>query len=155
MQINRKENWIIQVLGGMNLIDEMNQKIIKLLKQDAKMKLQEIGDKVHLTGQAVSNRIMKLEKNGVIKGYTAVIDENFLHTKIVAYISVIMKTADHERFRKFLKNKPEIIEAHRSSGDACYLLKVEVETQKELNELLDQILVYANYRLNISIEQVK
>ncbi|MEE1071381.1 MAG: Lrp/AsnC family transcriptional regulator [Cellulosilyticum sp.] len=137
------------------MIDKMDLQIIEFLKQDAKMKLQDIGDKVHLTGQAVSNRISKLEKSGIIKGYTALIDESYLNPKMVAYITVIMGTANHEGFKRFLERRKEIIEAHRISGDGCYMIKVEVGSKEELTQLLDGILAYGNYRVNISIAAVK
>lgn len=133
----------------------MDLQIIELLKRDAKMKLQDIGDKVHLTGQAVSNRISKLEKMGVIKGYTALIDERYLNPKMIAYITVIMSTANHEGFKKFLERRKEVVEAHRISGDGCYMVKVEVDSQEELTQILDGILIYGNYRVNISIATVK
>ena len=47
-------------------LDEVDLLILELLKSNAKMKMQDIGQKVHLTGQAVSNRISKMEKQGVI-----------------------------------------------------------------------------------------
>lgn len=139
----------------MSLIDQMDLEILKLLKQDCKMKLQDIGEHIHLTGQAVSNRISKLEKSGIIKGYTAVIREGYLNPKIVAYITVIMSSMDHEGFRRFLGRRGEVIEAHRISGEGCYIVKAEVDSQEELSNLLDGILVYGNYRVNISIAEVK
>lgn len=137
------------------MVDEIDLKIIELLRQNGKMKLQDIGEKIHLTSQAVSNRIAKLEKSGIIKGYTAIIDEQYLKPGIIAFITVIMKTQNHEGFTKFLKRQKEVIEAHRISGDGCYMVKAELDSQEALSHLLDGILVYGNYRVNISIKEVK
>jgi Lrp/AsnC family leucine-responsive transcriptional regulator len=66
-----------------------------------------------------------------------------------------MKTNNHAAFQDFLKQREEVSEAHRISGEGCYLLKVSVTSAEELSRLLDDILRYANYRVNISIGTVK
>lgn len=134
------------------ILDELDLEIINLLKLNAKMKMQDIGDQVHLTGQAVSNRIAKLEKMGVIKGYSVIVDKR---SELTAFVTVFMKTADHIAFKKFLDHKKEIIEAHRISGEGCYLLKAETTSQEKLTQLLDEVLYYGNYKVNISIGQIK
>lgn len=52
------------------MIDNTDLEILKLLKSNCKMQFRDIGEVVHLTGQAVSNRISRMEHLGVIKGYT-------------------------------------------------------------------------------------
>ncbi|TCL70033.1 AsnC family transcriptional regulator [Hydrogenispora ethanolica] len=137
------------------MLDKTDREIIGCLKEDAKLQLREIGERVHLTGQAVANRIQRLERQGIIKGYTAVLDENKLGMGITAYITVFMKTADHRSLQQFLQASPGVSEAHRISGDGCYLLKAAFATEQELNQLLDQLLQFGNYRLSISIGKIR
>ena len=137
------------------MLDEIDYKIIQLLKENAKAKMQDIGQKVHLTGQAVSNRINRMEKMGIIKGYSVIVDCDINPDKVVAFVTVHMKSTDHAGFQKWCRLREEIIESHRISGEGCYLLKTETVSQEDLNNLLDEILTYANYSVSISINHIK
>ncbi|MCX7771842.1 MAG: Lrp/AsnC family transcriptional regulator [Clostridia bacterium] len=137
------------------MLDKTDLEILKLLSENARTQLKDIGEAVHLTGQAVGNRIARMENLGVIKGYTLKLDEAFFGKTITAYVTTFMKTTEHAAFQSFLKTSAIVLEAHRISGDGCYLLKVQAEDQQDLNSFLDTLLAYANYRLNISIDKVK
>ena len=137
-----------------SMMDEVDYAIIHLLKQNARAKMQEIGEKVHLTGQAVSNRISRLEKLGIIKGYSVIIDNAISQDKVIAFVTMHMKTTNHAGFQKWCKDQQEVIETHRISGEGCYLLKIEALSQERLNKLLDEVLLYGNYSMSISINQI-
>lgn len=137
------------------MLDDTDMQILNLLKENSRIQWQEIGEKVHLTGQAVRNRINRMEKLDVIEGYTVKINSAMLGKKITAFITVFMKTADHAAFQKYIHNNLLITAANRISGEGCYLLKVTATEQKDLVELLDEILRFGNYKVNISIEKVK
>lgn len=119
------------------------------------MQFRDIGEAVHLTGQAVSNRISRMEKLGVIKGYTILLDEKKNDKFITAYITIFMKTTNHEAFGEFLCENEEVVEANRISGEGCYMLKIQVSSQEDLNDFLNSVLKYGNYRVNISIGKIK
>lgn len=137
------------------MLDNTDWEIIKLLKVNAKMQYRDIGEQVHLTGQAVSNRISRMEELGVIKGYSVLLDDILLGKTITAYITIFMKTTNHSAFHTFLKSNKLVTEANRISGEGCYLLKVQATSQEELNIFLDSVLDYGNYRANISIGKIK
>jgi len=137
------------------MLDHTDLAIIKLLKTNCKMQLRDIGEVVHLTGQAVSKRISRMEELGVIQGYSVLLDEKLLGKTITAYITIFMKTTNHSAFHTFLQSYEAVVEASRISGDGCYLLKVQVNSQEDLNCFLDSVLKYGNYRVNISIGKIK
>ncbi len=137
------------------MLDHTDWEIIKLLKVNAKMQYRDIGEQVHLTGQAVSNRISRMEELGVIKGYSVLLDDKLLGKTITSYITIFMTTTNHSAFHTFLRNNELVIEANRISGEGCYLLKVQAISQEELNTFLDSVLEYGNYRANISIGKIK
>ena len=137
------------------MLDNTDIEILKLLTKNSMLQLQEIGEEVHLTGQAVRNRINRMEKLGVIEGYTIKINSNILGNKLIAYVTVFMKTTDHLAFQKYIKNNLQIAEANRISGDGCYMLKVIAATQAEIVQVLNEILKYGNYKINSSIENIK
>ena len=137
------------------MLDETDIQILNLLTKNSRMLLQEIGEEVHLTGQAVRNRINRMEKLEVIEGYTIKINSQMLGKTLTAFVTVFMKTTDHASFQKYIQNNNLISEANRISGEGCYFLKVTASTQTEIVRLLDEILKYGNYKLNLSIENIK
>lgn len=58
-------------------------------------------------------------------------------------------------FKNYIKKSDIVVEAYRISGEGCYLLKVVAETQEKLVQFLDEILKYGNYKVNLSIEEIK
>ena len=137
------------------MFDKLDLKIIDMLKINSKISLKVIGESIHLTPQAVSNRIIRLKDLGLITQYTIFTNDALLGKNITAYITIFMKTTKHEKLKKFIKLNSIIEEAHRISGDGCYLLKVVCCNMDEINLLLDDILEYGTYRLNLSTSTIK
>lgn len=137
------------------MVDEIDLKIIEMLKVNAKMPLKVIGECIHLTAQAISNRIIRLQKLGVITQYTICTNNLLLGEHVTAYITIFMKIAKHHQFINFIKENSIIIEAHKISGDGCYLVKVVCSSLEEINILLDNLTEYGTYRLNLSISRIK
>ena len=137
------------------MLDKTDKCILNLLTKNSRMQWREIGEEVHLTGQAVRNRISKMEKSGIIEGYTIKTKSVITGKEVTAFITVFMKTTDHLAFQNYICNNSLITEAHRISGEGCYMLKVTAATQMQIVELLDQILRYGNYKINLSIQNIK
>ncbi|WP_040981529.1 Lrp/AsnC family transcriptional regulator [Oceanobacillus jeddahense] len=136
-------------------LDSIDFQILRLLSENSRMQWKELGEKIHMTGQAVGNRIKRLEENGTIKAYSLLVDEMNLGLSYTAFVIIFMKTADHQSFLNFTNNQKEIIEVHRVSGEGCYHLKVKVSSQEQLNVILNKILDYGNYKLYLSIQEMK
>lgn len=137
------------------MFDPTDMEILRLLQKNARMQWKEIGEKVHLTGQAVAARIQKLEDLGVIEGFTVKVNPEKLGKPITAFVTVFMKTAGHQAFERFAEGCEMIVQAYRISGEGCYLLEVNVSTREDLNRLLDEILKHGNFRINLSLGKVK
>lgn len=121
------------------MIDETDRSILSLLQQDARMANAEIARRVGLAPSAIFQRIRKLEEQGVILGYTAVLDPAALSYGLLAFVRVQTapgtKAADATRE---LGAIPQVAEVHRVVGEDCFFLKVRVRDPKALEELLDQ-----------------
>ncbi|PJI09576.1 MULTISPECIES: Lrp/AsnC family transcriptional regulator [Clostridium] len=137
------------------MLDKTDIGILNLLIQNSRRRLQDVGEEVHLTGQGVKNRITKMEKMGIIEKYTLKINFHKLGKKVMAFVTIFMKTSNHMEFRNYINKSDIVVEAHRISGEGCYLLKVVAETQEKLVGFLDEILKYGNYKVNLSIEEIK
>lgn len=135
-------------------LDNIDFQILRLLSENARIQRKDLGEQIHMTGQAVGNRIKKLEESGVIKAYSLIVDEMKLGYSYTAFVIIYMKTSNHDSFIRFANDQNEIVEAHRVSGDGCYHLKVKVNSQEQLNLLLNKILDYGNYTLYLSIKEI-
>ena len=80
-------------------MDNIDIKILNLLKQNARMSASEIGEKINLSVSAVLERIKKLEKSGIIKQYTLILDPKLINKDVSAFISIGL---DHPNTMKAL-----------------------------------------------------
>lgn len=136
-------------------MDEIDFQILEILKENSRKPWKEIGESIHMTGQAVGNRIRKMEEEGIIEQYTISTNELKLGKRMQAFIMVFLKSNHHLEFQKYIKENPNIKEAYRISGEGCYMIKASISDQLALNNTLDEILKFANYRVNISIGKIK
>ncbi|KOP31529.1 MULTISPECIES: Lrp/AsnC family transcriptional regulator [unclassified Exiguobacterium] len=136
-------------------LNNIDYQILQILSENSRIQWKDIGKQIHMTGQAVGNRIKKLEDQGIIQSYSLIIDELKLGFSYTAFVIIYMKTSNHGQFIRFLNGCPEVVEAHRVSGEGCYHLKIKVTSQEQLNVLLNSILEHGNYTLYLSINEIK
>lgn len=132
-------------------MDTIDQTILQTLQQNSRLSMRKLADLVHMTAPAVAERVRRLEDQGIILGYTIRVDRQKVRSTTLAYIDILMKNNNHRHFLRFVKGRREVRECHRLAGNACYLLKVEVDDQERLNSFLEEVLLYANYRLNVVV----
>ncbi|MCP1136199.1 Lrp/AsnC family transcriptional regulator [Paenibacillus polysaccharolyticus] len=137
------------------MLDEIDLKILDLLKRNSRMLWKDIGQEIHMTGQSVGNRIRRLEDLGVIEQYTITTNKSKLGLPITAFITVFVETTNHKEFLKFFMSEEAITEGHRISGDGCFLLTAHLTSNDELDTLLARLLEHGNYRVNLSIGKLK
>lgn len=136
-------------------IDDIDTQILKLLEENSKITFKEIGEKLHLTGQAVGARVAKLTDEGIIKNFTINIDRTKISNYSTSFIKVYMTTHDHSRIKNLINKRSEIKEASRVAGDGCYILRVETSSTDLLNEIIDQINEFANFQISNVLSFVK
>ncbi|MWC29686.1 Lrp/AsnC family transcriptional regulator [Paenibacillus sp. MMS18-CY102] len=137
-------------------LDDTDLQILQCLLDNSLRSHKEIGQLVHLSGQAVGARVRKLHDLGVIDGYTLRWNPGKIGQSVLAFVTVFMKSnTAHTGFLAFARSRPEIIEVHRVSGEGCYWMRVRLSSGTALNALLDEVLAYGNYKLSLSIEMVK
>ena len=121
-------------------VDKKDRQIINLLQSNARMPVTEIARQVHLARATVQERIAKLEKRQVIKGYHIDIDENKLHGELVyAQVKIKVATEYFDPLVSSLKSMSEVINCYAISGDADLLIEVKVISISTLDNLLSHI----------------
>ena len=118
-------------------MDELDLKIIELLKKNGRETASEISRKVSLSVPAVAERIRKLEQAGVIEQYTVRVNRKSTGHQLMAFIFVnIDVTENIEGFRKKIIQEKCVLECHHVAGPKDYLLKVLVKDTDELEEFI-------------------
>ncbi|NUB42904.1 Lrp/AsnC family transcriptional regulator [Fertoebacter nigrum] len=142
-------------------LDEMDRKILAELQEDAAQSLDEIARKVGSSKTPVWNRIRRMREQGVILRQTALLDAEALGLE--ACFFVLIRTSEHEaewqrKFLKALRERPEVMEAHRLAGDIDYILKVRVANARAYDTfyqaLISEVRIY-NVTALLSMEEIK
>ena len=142
-------------------LDEVDRKILSLLQEDASLSLDQIADRVGASKTPVWNRIRKLREAGVIRRQVAILDPEALGLE--ACFFVLIRTSEHDktwaaRFLKALRERPEVIEAHRLAGDIDYILKVQVRNARAYDRfyqsLIGEVKIH-NVTALLSMEEIK
>jgi Lrp/AsnC family leucine-responsive transcriptional regulator len=121
------------------VLDDIDVRILELLRQDARISNAAIARDVGLAPSAVFQRIRKLESEGIIQGYHAHLDPASVDQGLLAFVSV--QTGEGARAQEtadLLVAIPEVLEVHRVVGQDCFFLKVRVRDTNELGRLLDE-----------------
>jgi len=116
------------------LLDETDLQILRLLQQNARYTVKEIAENVHLSTTPVHERIKRLENNGVIKQYAALLDNSKVKKGLMVICYVSLKEHSKNAGTKFIKHinsLPEVIECYNISGEFDFMLKVVAENMNE------------------------
>ena len=109
-------------------LDDIDHRILRELQRDGRQSNLALADRVGLSPSACLRRVQVLEKEGVIRGYRAVLDPGRMGVGFVAYVTVGLGThtkAAQEAFERAVARAPEVRECHNITGTVEYLLRVE------------------------------
>lgn len=121
-------------------LDPLDRRIVEILLRDGRTPAAQIAEEVGLSRPAVSDRIEKLERGGVIRGTTVVLEPEAIGRNVTAFISArgsTLSAKGREAFRALMKSE-EVREVHTVAGDDCYLIKVRTSSIGSLNELVSK-----------------
>lgn len=142
-------------------LDELDRKILRELQADATISMDALAKKLGSSKTPVWSRIQKLRKAGVIERQVALVNPKAIGLEETFFVAV--KTDQHEpdwleKFADAVVTMPEILEAHRLTGDIDYLLKVQVQSPSDFDrfykELITQVKLH-NVTSSLSMECLK
>lgn len=111
-------------------LDKIDTQILGMLQKDSSQTTKRIAEQLGMTTSPVFERIKKLEKEGYIKKYVAILDNKKIGLKLTVFIGITLQGHTRSYLEKFvteINHFPEIVECHRVSGNFDYLLKLVVE----------------------------
>jgi len=99
----------------------------------------ELGRRVGLSAPAVAERVQRLEGQGIIRGYRAVVDPVSVGYTLSAFIRIRPAPRQLHKVSELARALPEVVECHRITGEDCYLIRAHVRSVGHLEEVIDQL----------------
>ncbi len=120
-------------------MDAKDRKILALLQEDGRLGYAEIGQSVGLAASSVHDRVRKLEKAGVIRGYSAAIDLPAAGLPITAIVSLALSPSSPPDIPGLIAEQPLVESCYSVAGDNSYALVVRAPSTEALEALLDAL----------------
>ncbi|SDQ71903.1 Lrp/AsnC family transcriptional regulator [Flagellimonas zhangzhouensis] len=120
-------------------LDELDKKLLNMLQEDSKKTTKQYADALHLSKTAVYERIRRLERNGVITQYTAILNKEKVQRDftVLCHIRLVQHTKENVlKFEKEILKLDEVSECFHVGGDYDYILKINVEDMQSYREFM-------------------
>jgi len=153
-----------QLLGDGNVrkLDKIDRKILKMLQDDGRISNVKLAESIHLSPTPCLERVKRLEKEGFIKNYVAILDPKKLDAALVSFIEVSLDrttTRALDNFRDVVLNMDEVQECHMVAGGFDYLIKVRTRDmdhyRRFLGEQLSTIEDISSTHTYVVMEEIK
>lgn len=125
-------------------LDRIDRQILRELQAEGRLSLTELGERVGLSTTPCTERVRRLEQEGVIMGYSARLNPAHLEAGLLVFVELNLacKSADvFEEFRRAVLKLPHVLECHLVSGDFDYLIKARICEMASYRRLLGDILL--------------
>ncbi len=143
-------------------LDAIGKKIIRVLQSDGKILMSDLADKVGLSASPTARRVRLLEDAGIIKGYTAVIDQDAVGLPISAFVSIRLERQveqNLERFAAAVSAWPEVVDCYLMTGQRDYLMRIVSRDLQAYDHFLTTKLArlegIASIETSLALRQVK
>lgn len=124
-------------------LDKVDLQILRTLQENARLTTKELGAQVSLSSTPVFERLKRLEREGYIKKYIAVLDADKLNQGFVVFCNVKLRRMNKDiamEFTRIIQNIPEVTECYNISGSYDYLLKIHAPNMKYYQEFIINVL---------------
>ncbi len=130
-------------------MDKIDKKILALLQENARYPLKHLASNVFLSSPAVSTRIERMEKAGIITGYHAEIDPISLGYHITAFINLTLDPKQKDEFYPYVTACPNVLECNCVTGVYSIMLKVAFPSTMELDVFIGNLQKFGNTQTQI------
>lgn len=131
---------MISILSGSIELDDLDRKIIREYVTDSRQSLRQISKKVRAAPSTLQERTKRLERKGVIKGYSAIIDYEKLGYEFMAVIHVTVSGGKLVEVERNIAKLPEVISVYDVSGPTDVIVIGRFKTKKEMSDFAKKLL---------------
>jgi Lrp/AsnC family leucine-responsive transcriptional regulator len=122
-----------------NTLDQIDRKILDLLQENGRITNAQLAKEAGISPPPMLDRVRKLETNGYIRKYVALVDPKKLNRATMAFVAISLSLHRQDAIQKFVREIqkiPEVLECHHITGENDYLLKVAVADMDGYEEFL-------------------
>ncbi|MDH6357381.1 Lrp/AsnC family transcriptional regulator [Parabacteroides sp. PF5-9] len=127
----------------MDVLDKTDLQILRIMQDNSKLTTKELASQVNLSTTPVFERLKRLEAEGYIKRYIAVLDAGKLNYGFVVFCSVKLRRLNRDiagEFTRIIQDIPEVTECYNISGEYDFLLKIHAPDMKYYQEFILNVL---------------
>ncbi|MDO8861415.1 Lrp/AsnC ligand binding domain-containing protein [Haliea sp. E1-2-M8] len=128
----------------LHTLNRTDRRLLRLLQQDARSSYAELARQVGLSTTPCKERIKRLEREGVIRGYQAILNPDFLDAGLVVFVQIRLSRTSQDIFEEFKQSAfelPEVQECYLVSGNFDYLIKARVADMNAYRAFLGETLL--------------
>jgi Lrp/AsnC family transcriptional regulator, leucine-responsive regulatory protein len=130
-------------------LDETNRRLLVELQRDARLSLAELGRRVGLSSPAVAERLQRLERDGVILGYQAVVNPRAVGLALTAVVRIRPAPLQLTSVATLAVRTPEVVDCRRITGEDCFIMTIHVRSVEHLEEVIDRFAPYGQTTTSI------
>jgi DNA-binding Lrp family transcriptional regulator len=121
-------------------VDSVDRTIVSLLREDARRSFKDIGRHVHLSAPAIKRRVDRLERDGVILGYTTIVNPPAFGWHAEAFVDLYCDgRMPGESIKRAVEKEPGVVSAHTVAGEASAMLHLRAADTRDLEDTLERI----------------
>ncbi len=132
-------------------LDEVNLRLLCELSANPRLTMSALARRIGLSAPAVTERVQRLERSGVIAGYRLDLDPAALGLPVTAFARIRPSPGQLPKVAEVAARLPQISECHRITGEDCFIVKVHAAAVDELEATLDQFLLYGTTTTSIVV----
>ena len=120
-------------------LDRVDKSLLRALQLDGRLSNVQLARKISLSPPATHSRLKRLEKDGYVRQYAAIVDREKAGYDLLCFIHISLqmhKVEQVEKFREATRRMPEVLECHHITGEHDYLLKVVLKNRKDLERFV-------------------
>lgn len=132
-------------------MDAVNIRLLSELHRNPRLSMSELARRVGMSAPAVTERVQRLERSGVITGFRMDVDPAALGMPVTAIVRIRPGPGQLYKIAEVARQTPQVVECHRITGEDCFLLRIHAPSLGDLEELLDRFLLFGQTTTSIVV----
>lgn len=121
------------------ILDDTDCLIVAELQRDGRQSVAELGRVISMSASATADRVRRLTDHGVLTGYVATVSAEALGYDIAAFVRLAYPSGNYKPLHAVIDTTPEVIEAHHTTGDDCFVFKVVARNMRDLERITGKL----------------
>jgi len=146
-----RQNGQLAYAGCSELLDAVNVQLLSELHADPRMTMSALARRVGMSAPAVTERVQRLQRAGVITGYRMEVDPAALGMPVAAFVRIRPAPGQLPKIAELAAQLPQITECYRVTGEDCFIVKMHAPTVEQIETTLDRFLLYGQTTTSIVV----